>query len=612
MAVRLFGVETEVPFSVIWSRSPRGDDGANAGVDKLLRVVSAAIPHAGEYSGMFLANGSRLYNDCGHPEMCTPECSSPKELLTYVKANESILKESARALVSSTRSITEARLFRTNVDYAADNNTTWGTHESYMYVNTLSQAVRSMMTAHLATRILYCGAGGFKPQGRRTNGLRFVLSPRTTFLQQETGENTTGSRGIMNDRHEPLCHGYRRLHLICGESNCSDLSSYLKFGTTALILALLDGGLAPSNVNALTLRNSLESMHAINEDLKMELTFRTNSRGSKSAREIQRGYLDFCKEHTSAECFPDWGEELLGHWESTMDKLDVGKSAISNCIDWGIKYQLFHDYLQKQDFADMILQAGLGGALMADLTTKMCALDMQFGRYDQDGLFHILEGQGMLEHKIADISGAIDNAVLDAPSRGRAKLRGKYIKQWIGAGQNVTADWSAVVNNTTGERLDLNDPLNEEEVWNNGTPRAPSRPRRRQRADALSAQETAAIENLRREMGVDTLSRQRGEWVASPDAATQTVIDPHLEDEIPVGSRVRIGRHSVIGDGSNWNADMDVYVGQNACVTEHVGPDWSFCSCAKIDLDGGAHHWRLRSMELIEEDDDADGTEEDF
>ena len=51
--------------------------------------------------------------------------------------------------------------------------------------------------------------------------------------------------------HGLLGKGYHRLHVLCGESLCSHLASWLKVGTTALIVALADAGLCASTGRAL-------------------------------------------------------------------------------------------------------------------------------------------------------------------------------------------------------------------------------------------------------------------------------------------------------------------------------------------------------------------------
>src|SRR5262245_26630662 len=46
---------------------------------------------------MFLRHGGRVYLDCGgHPEFCTPECATPRQVAQYDKANELLLLRARR------------------------------------------------------------------------------------------------------------------------------------------------------------------------------------------------------------------------------------------------------------------------------------------------------------------------------------------------------------------------------------------------------------------------------------------------------------------------------------------------------------------------------------
>ena len=73
-------------------------------------------------------------------------------------------------------------------------------------------------------------------------------------VEEEVGLETTLKRPIVNTRDEPHCDPakYRRLHVIVGDANMSEVATWLKLGTTALVLSCLeddafDLDLAPSD-----------------------------------------------------------------------------------------------------------------------------------------------------------------------------------------------------------------------------------------------------------------------------------------------------------------------------------------------------------------------------
>src|SRR5262249_16812999 len=81
-------------------------------------------------NGIVLQNGGRFYLDCGHhPEMSTPECADPWDLVRYARAGDQMLVRLAAELKKQDRKVAQALFFKCNVDYAKAGRT-WGCHES--------------------------------------------------------------------------------------------------------------------------------------------------------------------------------------------------------------------------------------------------------------------------------------------------------------------------------------------------------------------------------------------------------------------------------------------------------------------------------------------------
>ena len=91
MAERLFGIETEYALSVTDPRGVRVSQ--KQALDGLMRNARRLLPHLPDElaHGLFLQNGARLYVDAGgHPEITTPECAHPWDVVRYTRAGESI------------------------------------------------------------------------------------------------------------------------------------------------------------------------------------------------------------------------------------------------------------------------------------------------------------------------------------------------------------------------------------------------------------------------------------------------------------------------------------------------------------------------------------------
>ena len=71
-------------------------------------------------------------------------------------------------------------------------------------------------------------------------GSRSASAPTTS--RWRSGLETTLKRPIINTRDEPHAdpEKYRRLHVILGDANLSETSTYLKVGTTALVLTMIE------------------------------------------------------------------------------------------------------------------------------------------------------------------------------------------------------------------------------------------------------------------------------------------------------------------------------------------------------------------------------------
>src|SRR5207245_1237391 len=76
---------------------------------------------------------------------------------------------------------------------------------------------------------------------------------------------------VIEMRDEPLADAtrYRRLHVVIGDANMSEVATYLKVGTTALLLDMVeDGVLGPD----LTLQSAVSAIHDISSDRMLQKT----------------------------------------------------------------------------------------------------------------------------------------------------------------------------------------------------------------------------------------------------------------------------------------------------------------------------------------------------
>src|SRR5436189_3716979 len=189
-------------------------------------------------ANVILTNGARLYVDHAHPEYSTPEVTTPLDIVRWDKAGELVMLDAARR-AGQLPGGTPIVLYKNNTD---NKGASYGAHENYlMRRSTPFGDIVRHLTPFFVSRPVVCGAGRVgKGQDGREDG--YQISQRADFFEVEVGLETTLKRPIINTRDEPHAdpEKYRRLHVIIGDANLSEVSTYLKVGTTALVLAMIE------------------------------------------------------------------------------------------------------------------------------------------------------------------------------------------------------------------------------------------------------------------------------------------------------------------------------------------------------------------------------------
>jgi proteasome accessory factor A len=503
----MFGLETE--YAVVPLDGGGNPVRKDEVLGQLMNLAARRLVHLpGRFSsGVFLGNGSRLYVDCGnHPELATPECTDPWEAVRYVLAGDRILAGLIHGLVSRSRRLAKAHLFKANVDYSGQ-GTTWGSHESYLH-RADPAALPADLVPHLASRLVYTGAGGFD---NRSPGIEFRASPRVGHLQQVVSAASTHSRGIFHTKNETLSGpGYNRLHILCGESLSSETAAWLRTGTTALVVALAEAGLRPGA--AVELAAPLEAMRDFAADPELKAAAALKRGGTISALGIQRHYLAMAEARLGEAFFPPWAEDVCRRWRGILDDLESSDPDLARKLDWAIKLALYRNKAEKRGLRwesfrawnqalrdmqeklgdegkqagprlDRLLEAHAaadGGRLrlapvlaahglaweslpaFLKLRRELFEADLRFAEVGGSGVFAALDRAGVLQHEVPGVGDA-ERAAVEPPKRGRARLRGECIRRLAGR-DGASCDWAGVWD-SEGRFLDLSEPFQEKEEW---------------------------------------------------------------------------------------------------------------------------------------------------
>ncbi|MCQ9342878.1 Pup--protein ligase [Corynebacterium kozikiae] len=459
---RIVGVETEYGITCVAEAGER-----KLGADAIARYMFRPIVEEFQSSNIFVSNASRLYLDVGsHPEYATAECDSPTQLLAYEKAGDVIvnrLAEEAERALGKEGIGGQVYLFKNNLDSFGNS---YGCHENYLVSRSaVLKTLGKSLLPFLITRQLLCGAGSIQ------DGV-FQLSQRADHVWEGVSSATTRSRPIINTRDEPHAdsHRFRRLHVIVGDSNMAEPSTWLKVGSTFLVLEMIEAGYEPKG---LELANEMQAIRDVSRGLPPApesapefapgaTPAQLVSGEQRSAVEIQRAYLDAAKQwlglrkQTLAQHETEHHAELervVALWEKVVSALERGDlAALAQDVDWAIKLNLLRSYQQRlglspEDFSHPKLR-------QVDLAYH----DIRPGR----GLFSALEAKGLVHRILSDSD--ILHAVDHAPSTTRATLRGRFLQAARQTQAPVSVDWlRMMVARPEPQIVELGDPFLTEE-----------------------------------------------------------------------------------------------------------------------------------------------------
>ncbi|HET6770041.1 MAG TPA: Pup--protein ligase [Actinomycetota bacterium] len=430
---RIFGLENEYGVTCTFRGQRR------LSPDEVARYLFRRVVHWGRSSNVFLENGARLYLDVGsHPEYATPECDSVTELVGHDKAGERILESllSAAQMRLHEEGISgEVYLFKNNTDSAGNS---YGCHENYLVARQGEFArMAEILIPFFVTRQVYAGAGKVLHGPR---GAQYCLSQRAEHIWEGVSSATTRSRPIINTRDEPHADAerYRRLHVIVGDSNMSEFTSFLKVGVTDLVLRMVEEN---SVMRDLTLENPIRAIREISHDITCRKRVRLASGRELSALDIQSEYLDRATRFAEHHGLDPVATKVLNAWEHALTALREGAlDRLVTKVDWVAKHQLLTRYREKH------------GLSLSH--PKIALMDLAYHDVNQErGLYYLLQRRGMVERVVDEQD--VQRAMKDPPQSTRARLRGEFIRRAKQRRRDYTVDWVHLKLNDQAQRTVL-------------------------------------------------------------------------------------------------------------------------------------------------------------
>ena len=433
MERRIFGLENEYGVTCTFRGQRR------LSPDEVARYLFRRVVHWGRSSNVFLENGARLYLDVGsHPEYATPECDSVSDLVAHDKAGERILEAllSAAELRLHEEGISgQVYLFKNNTDSAGNS---YGCHENYLVARQGEFArMADVLIPFFVTRQIYCGAGKVLHGPR---GAQFCISQRAEHIWEGVSSATTRSRPIINTRDEPHADAerFRRLHVIVGDSNMNEWTTFLKVGVTDLVLRMVE---ANTVMRDLTLENPIRAIREISHDVSCKKRVRLANGRELSAIEIQSEYLERTQRFMERRGIDTQSRKLLDEWQNAIEALAEGEpQRLVRKVDWVAKQHLVERYRRKH------------GLPLS--SPRVALLDLAYHDVNRNrGLYYVIERSGQADRIATDAE--IQQAVREPPQTTRAKLRGDFIRNAKQKRRDYTVDWVHLKLNDQAQRTVL-------------------------------------------------------------------------------------------------------------------------------------------------------------
>jgi len=398
-----------------------------------------------------LTNGARYYVDHAHPEYSTPECANALELVLADKAGERILARSMQAAARILEPGQSIVVYKNNSDGKGNS---YGCHENYLVDRALpfSALVRHLLP-WFVTRQVFTGAGKVGSENGAAP-VDYQISQRADFFEEEVGLETTLKRPIVNTRDEPHADPqlYRRLHVIAGDANLCEVATFLKVGTTAIVLAMIEDNFLDSAGarKDWSLAGPVQAMRVVSHDPTCRATVELADGASMTAIELQWEFLRLAQKYADETGLEACGGETVGgdvlaRWEAVLSTLERDPGLLEGQLDWVTKFALLDAY------------AARDGLSWDD--PKLALLDLQYHDVrPQRSLYERLVRAGKVERLVeeSDVLAAIN----DPPGSTRAYFRGTCLARWPEA--VVAANWDSLILDIGGDplkRIPMMEPL---------------------------------------------------------------------------------------------------------------------------------------------------------
>jgi Pup amidohydrolase len=221
----------------------------------------------------------------------------------------------------------------------------------------------------------------------------------------------------------------QRLQISLGDSNMSETAEFLRVGTTALVLDVIEAGELPPLAR---MPRPIEALHRFCSDPTLTCAVRLRNGQRVTALQLQRFYLAACQQFLARR--PDAPEEALevaAAWEEVLDALEQlqlsgeAPPALIGTVDWVTKRQLVDEAGRDTPWA------------------ARKKIDIAYHELSPLGYFQMLQAAGLAPTftSLQDL----DRAARTPPPNSPATMRGHFIREFSSDDTELSVNWKRIV-----------------------------------------------------------------------------------------------------------------------------------------------------------------------
>jgi hypothetical protein len=305
---------------------------------------------------------------------------------------------------------------------------------------TAFRQIRRDLLPFLVSRGLLAGAGMVDATGRfriadKAPAINSVMAfggffrDRPIFVLGHFFKAICAESSVSPKEYLDLFRHRQRLQIGLGDSNMSEMAEYLRVGTTALLLDVIEAG---KLTRPPRLKHPIRSLRQFCDDPTLRASVVTAEGSAWSALELQRFYLDCCREFLDHHADgPEEAFEIVNYWEQALDALETMRDTgdapewlIGN-IDWVTKKFLLE-------------QAG-----SEDVWSVQKKIDIRYHELSSNGYYQML----MKAHADSSLvePSEVERAMRMPPQDSPATMRSHFMREFGSAEEPLAVNWKQVV-----------------------------------------------------------------------------------------------------------------------------------------------------------------------